>query len=371
MSPQAAARFDPNEFKCPDSTGVPKTLSTRFPEFCRTRLSSKGIDASAFHFEDVTPARPAYAPPVVWMGSPFCEDIAMGECVQSENLDWVWDALLRGFPGVYKQDAIVDENKITLVSQGIYVFVGPLRGFRDLSAALAACESKAILIHLGDSTGREAQANLTSVGAVPLAFLEPETARTPYASKQFPVVVRQFWSQSLAEQFAEKLLFAPLGYASGFYGQGWSPYVTTNAPDSDSDYREDQRVSARDQRVLKAPEDRKNLWAFVGHADESNCESAMNAMKKLRGRSNVTLGSLGDGIHHQVKPADIRRILEDSIFCPNPAGWHGQETHRFSEAMATGCIPVVETGETSNATLAHRMAFSPKGKSVKSCFHFW
>jgi hypothetical protein len=146
-----------------------------------------------------------------------------------------------------------------------------------------------------------------------LVHLSDEAFKDDLGAYQYcDAVIRNYRSDLLAGY--SKIRFIPLGYKAGF---------TAGAG------------------AAKPAAARKYLWSFAG-----------DAKKLTRGPMLQAMAQAGDGFQHlsegfgsaDALPTDAyRRLMDDSIVVPCPAGWSNLETFRVYEALEAGCIPIVES----------------------------
>ena len=343
--------------------------SAVFAQECRAILAKNGLDASRFNFvekplHEQQPGLPFGTPSVVWMGNPWCYrgDLTIKgsstNCSPLFEVDWVWDTVLRDFPGCRKRDLIADQN--TILQHGVYIQGAGLEGMKGISRVLQLCGSTAMLIHLGDEYENNVdgpwQKNQDHEH-VPQSVMKGDPLHDSwekglYSSTSFPIIIRQYWNKALQEKFPDKVIVMPLGYSQSFYGVGWHPVnerdpgrdrlarLRDGSPYTDPDLREADRALKRDHGQHIPVLSRKHPWAFFGNAQKSTRRKMADSMKRIpHGYFHSAHGFFGN----MTMPEDVQVVMADSQFCPAPTGWVNPDSFRFSEAMETGCFPLVDS----------------------------
>lgn len=249
----------------------------------------------------------------------------------------------------------VEDTLGVLVERGIYIVSVSLQSnltmraqVRELGEALAICgATSSVLIHLADE-----HASLDS-------FYEP-----------WPLVLRQYFSPALARRWSQKLLFIPLGYASGFQralGNTQQPRCETNQETFSTD--------------LLPSSQRRWAWAFVGDIGTGKKLTRWSFYSTFT-RPNSPLGEVVDSIAsdgvsgegksrsprggfchvtdrttgwpdqwsytYTMRPAGhIAAAMVNATFCPAPLGFTSMESYRFWEAIEAGCLPIIDAVETN------------------------
>lgn len=220
-----ALALRPKQFKCHEQFNLrlPDTrTSSEFASACRATLTKNGMDASLFNFvekplHEQHPGLPFGTPSVVWMGiNPWCyrQDLnitgSSTHCSPLFEVDWVWDTVLRGFPGCRKRDVITDDN--TILQHGVYVQGADLDHLKGISRILQLCDSRAMLIHLGDEWTNNVDGPWKKKQGhpdVPNSVYKGDPAvhdsaeKGLYFSPSFPIIVRQYWNKG-ARRKAER-----------------------------------------------------------------------------------------------------------------------------------------------------------------------
>jgi hypothetical protein len=124
-------------------------------------------------------------------------------------------------------------------------------------------------------------------------------------------VYRNIWSPILAN--IGHVTFFPLGYKAGF--------VEAGGPQ------------------LPAAE-RAYLWSFAGDANKSTRAEMLEHMRGVpKGYEHLISGwDSADSLPTE----HYRRLLDQSVFAPCPAGNSSLDSFRVYEALEAGCIPIVE-----------------------------
>jgi len=175
----------------------------------------------------------------------------------------------------------IGENHIFV--QGLYHnCLQEVRGFTN--------GEKAIIFHTGDETGR-----------LTYGYDDPRVVK----------IFRSYYHPHVAESYSD-LVYFPVGYGRNFTGLPSIP----NLP----------------------PSQREFNWAFYGNINECNRKDMDAAMQTVPKGSSRMSQSWKNG---NLPAEQMKRILQNAIFCPTPSGWQIPDSFRFTEVLEAGCIPII------------------------------
>jgi cellulose synthase/poly-beta-1,6-N-acetylglucosamine synthase-like glycosyltransferase len=123
-------------------------------------------------------------------------------------------------------------------------------------------------------------------------------------------VFRNYYSPDLATD--SKVSFFALGYKAGFT-QGL---------------------------VNRSADERAYMWSFAGHTRVPSRPAMLETMIQIDPHLTHLTGGFND--KNGLSTDEYRKLMQDSLFIPCPAGFCGIDTFRTSEALEAGCIPIVE-----------------------------
>jgi hypothetical protein len=123
-------------------------------------------------------------------------------------------------------------------------------------------------------------------------------------------VYRNYWSPILAN--LAPVSFFPLGFKTGF-------------------------AKASDPSPPAA--ERPYVWSFVGDANKPTRALMRRHMRGVQNGFEHLISGWNSA--DSLSTEDYRRILEQSVFAPCPAGAANLESYRVYEALEAGCIPIV------------------------------
>uniref|UniRef100_A0A7S3JY62 Exostosin GT47 domain-containing protein n=1 Tax=Aureoumbra lagunensis TaxID=44058 RepID=A0A7S3JY62_9STRA len=194
-----------------------------------------------------------------------------------------------------------------------------------------------VVAHVGELSTADNRKQLVNMGAIfksagikaCLIHLSDEAGTVDDFYEPWPLVLRQYWSPRLRQKWGdEKLIFIPLGFATGHRNDLINSTKTTN------------------QRV--------NDWFFVGYAGHPTRRQMINAMQSIapgfvHETSTVTVGF---DWKPDLWPAEkIANLMRDSKLCPAPMGFLAPESFRLWESLEAGCIPLVDAVDISRQDL--------------------
>jgi Exostosin family len=124
-------------------------------------------------------------------------------------------------------------------------------------------------------------------------------------------IYRNIWSPILAN--IGHVTFFPLGYKTGFAQAGGR-----------------ERTAA----------ERNHLWSFAGDANKSTRAEMLLQMRAVPGGYEHLISGWDSA--DSLPTEHYRRLLDQSVFAPCPAGNSILDSFRVCEALEAGCIPIVE-----------------------------
>ena len=238
---------------------------------------------------------------VVWPGAECrVETGADGDCPALVEREFFFDVVFRDLDPVLVDDQMSDRT-IYVVHIGEQTPVTERDRIRRLGEDLQQRGYRSvILVHLSDEHGTIDD------------FYDP-----------WPLILRQYWSPQLLTKWGhQRLMFLPLGYASGHKKSSDLSRPITN-------------------RTID--------WTFIGHKGGSathrtrpwmlgNMSKVANFVTHLTSRVAV-----GTPWRDELWPAHkIADVMQQSRFCPAPMGFVAPDTFRVWEALEAECLPLVD-----------------------------
>ena len=308
-----------------------------------------------------------------------------GRCEAVVEWDFLFDVVLKDVKPPVSEASVIAPNPFgidtlttfvgslgVLVERGIYVVHAAMHSSHD-TGAVKVLQDRARVRELG-----EALAICGATSSV-LVHLSDESASLDSFYEPWPLVLRQYFSPALARRWSKKLLFIPLGYASGFK----VPRPPQQQQPSNRQC-ETQQCSAKGPVSLLPSSQRRWGWTFIGDIgnfrkptrrqffyDFTKPDSPLGpaVVSSINGtampnvpqhESRFPAGGFchvtdrTTGYPDQWEYSDtmwpakrIASVLANASFCPAPMGFTSTESYRFWEAVEAGCLPIIDAIETN------------------------